>query len=361
MYRKTCLKINVNKYIENAKTFSSHTGKKVMAIIKADAYGLVDYVMGQYLETNGIDFFGVSSIEEAERLRNHGIKSDILVLSYVHDLGECKKNNLSVIVPNKLFIEEHKNNLEGIKVHIKINTGLNRLGILPSELQEVIDELTKYKADIVGIMTHFSCSENKEITEKDFSKFKEAVDSCDYKFKYIHTSATDAAIYLKDNISNYVRIGLGLLGDYDVEGEFPIKEVATLCAEIIDCKQIQKGEGVSYHRSYIADGNGYYLTCAIGYADGLDLRYSGKEVYVQGEIGTIVGSVCMDLIVVKVSKPYKIGSEVEIIGEHMPVSRRVKEIGNIAQKIITDISDRVPRVYYVDGKIDKEITTRFNS
>lgn len=361
MYRKTTLKINVNDYINNAKVFSSHTGKKVMAVIKADAYGLVDYVMGQYLENSGIDFFGVSSIEEALRLRNHGIKSDILVLSYVHDLEACKKNNLSIIVPNKLFIEEHKNNLEGLKVHIKINTGLNRLGILPSELQDVVNDLMNYKADIAGVMTHFSCSDDKEITEKDFIKFKEVVEKCDYKFKYVHTSATDAAIYLKDDISNYVRIGLGLLGSYDLEDKFPIKEVTTLTAEIIDCKQIQKGEGVSYHHSYIADGEGYYLTCAIGYADGLDLRYSGKEVYVQGEIGTIVGSVCMDLIIVKVSKPYKIGSEVEIIGEHMPVSRRVKEIGNIAQKIITDISDRVPRTYYVDGKLDKEVTTRFNS
>lgn len=359
MYRKTYLKVDVDNYIKNAEKYIKHTCKKLMGIVKADAYGVGDYMMAKYLEKDGTDFFGVSSLEEALRLRRHEIKSDILILSYVHDLNICKQNNFSVIIPNKIFIEEHKNNLKDIKVHIKINTGLNRLGIKPEELKEVIELLQKYNANIEGVMTHFACSENEEITNKHFSLFKEAVIDSEFNFKYIHTSATDAAIYLKDDISNYIRIGLGLLGSSSFPELFPLLNVTTLNAEVIDCKQVSAGEGVSYHGQYVSDGKGYYLTCAIGYADGLDLRYSGKEVYVQGEIGIIVGCVCMDLIIVKVNNPYQVGSEIEIIGEHIPVLRRVKEIGNNAQKIITDLSDRVPRVYYVNGKEEKEITSRF--
>ena len=359
MYRKTVLKINVDNYIKNANAFINHTGKKLMGIVKANAYGLVDYVMAEYLEKSGVDFFGVSSIEEALSLRNHGIKSEILVLSYAHDLEICKKNNLSVIIPNKHFINEYKDKLEGLKVHIKINTGLNRLGILPNEVKDVLNELLSYKTNVKGIMTHFACTDNKELTQKHYELFKSSVESCDYKFEYIHTSATDAAIFLKDDISNYIRIGLGLLGVANIDDEFPFSNVATLNAEVIDCKKINKGEGVSYHHNYVSDGEGYYLTCAIGYADGIDLRYSGKEVYINGEVGTIVGNICMDLLIVKVNNPYTIGSEIEIIGEHMPIKRRVNEIGNNACKIITDLSDRITRQYYKDGKLVKEIESRF--
>lgn len=360
MFRRTQLKINVDNYINNAKAFNTHTGKKVMGIIKADAYGLGDYPLGEYLEKNGVDFFGVSSIEEALRLRKHGMKSNILVLSYVHDVETCKKNDLSVIIPNKLFIEEHKEELKGLKTHIKINTGLNRLGINPNELKEVIDELESYGALIEGVMTHFAKAEDKEYTKKQYNIFKDVVEKANYSFKYIHTSATDAAIYLQDTISNYVRIGLGLLGASYLETPFKLYNVVTLLAEVIDCKKVNKGEGVSYGHLHISDGDGYYLTCAIGYADGIDFDYSGKEVYINGQVGTIVGKVCMDLIIVKVNNPCKVGEQVEIIGEHMPIQRRAKEIKSNYQKVITDISDRVTRQYYINGKLDKEINHRFD-
>ena len=360
MYRKTCLKINVDNCVDNVKMFADHTHKKVMGIVKANAYGLIDYELSKHLEKSGVDFFGVSSLEEAMRLRKHGIKSEILILSYIHDINKCKENNLSVIIPNRHFIEEHKQELNNLKVHIKLNTGLNRLGINPKEINEVIKDLLSYGALIEGVMTHYACAENIEYTEKQYKIFEDAVKSCGYQFKYIHTCATDAALHLKDEISNYVRIGLGISGVASSKPNIPLKPALTFCAEVIDCKQIEKGEGISYQHNYITDGNGYYLTCAIGYADGIDLKYSGKEVYVEDEVGMIVGNICMDLMVVKVNKPHKIGSQIEILGEHMDMYRRVQEIGGNAQKIMTDISDRVTRQYYINGKLDNEITERFD-
>lgn len=360
MLRKTQLNINVDNYIYNSKAFIAHTNKKMMGIIKANAYGLNDAVMGKFLEDSGVDFFGVATLDEALRLRNNGIKSNILVLSYAHDLDLCREKDFSVIIPNKQFVEENKDKLKGIKVHIKVNTGLNRLGLFPKDVNDILKTLINIGAKVEGIMTHYACTDNKEYTQKQFDLFKKTVKECNYDFKYIHSCATDAALYLKDDISNYIRIGLGLLGTANIEYDLPLKNVCTLLAEVIECKQLEKGEGVSYHHNYTADGNGYYLTCTIGYADGIDLRYSGKEVYVDGEIGTIVGNVCMDLLIVKTSKPHNIGSQIELIGEHMPISRRVKEIGNNACKIITDLSDRITRVYIKDNKVVLEKNQRFN-
>ena len=270
MYRKTFLKIDVDNYIKNAKAFAKHTNKKVMGIVKADAYGLCDYQMAGYLEKSGIDFFGVSSIEEALRLRKHNIKSDILVLSYAHDLEVLKNNNVSAIVPNKYFIDEYKDKLKGLRVHIKLNTGLNRLGIKPSELNEVVKELLSYGALVEGVMTHYAKPEEEEYTNIQYKRFEDAVKACDYKFKYIHTCASDAAIFLKDNISNYMRLGVGLLGVVPLLAPFELYPVISLYTEAIECKQLTKGEGVSYDHLHVSDGTGYYLTCTIGYADGLD-------------------------------------------------------------------------------------------
>ena len=360
MFRQTQLKINVDNYIKNAKAFGEHTKKKVMAIVKADAYGLCDYQMAGYLERSGIDFFGVSSIEEALRLRKHNIKADILVLSYAHDIEICKKNNISVIVPNKFFIAEYKDKLKDLRVHIKMNTGLNRLGILPSELNDTIKELINYGAKVEGVMTHYAKPEEEEYTNYQYKIFEEAVKNSNYNFKYIHTCASDAAIFLKDEISNYMRLGIGLLGAVPLDAPFELHNVVTLTAEVIDCKKLNKGDGVSYDHTHVSDGTGYYLTCTIGYADGLDFNYSGKEVYINGQIGTIVGKICMDLMMVRVENPCKVGDQVEIIGEHMSIDRRAKELHFAQQKVTTDISDRVTRQYYVNGKLEKEINYRFD-
>lgn len=361
MFRQTQLKINVDNYIKNANSFSGYTGKNLMGIVKADGYGLGDWTMAQYLENTGVDFFAVSSLEEALRLRKHNIRSNILILGYVHNLEEVKKNNLSVIIPTKLFIEEHKENLKDVKVHIKLNTGLNRLGILPEELNDVLKELRKYDAKVEGVMTHYAKATDKEYTEKQYRLFENAVKESNYVFKYIHTAATDAALYLKDTISNYVRIGIGLLGVAYVESPFELHPVVSLMAEVIECKKVKMGDGISYDHLHLSDGNGYYLTCAIGYADGIDFRYSGKEVYVNGQKGTIVGKVCMDLLIVKVDNPCKVGDQVELLGEHITIDQRAKEVGINYQKTVTDISDRVTRQYYVNGELDKEINNRFGN
>lgn len=358
MDRKTYLEINVDNIYHNYDLFVSKTGKKLIPVVKANAYETIDYKIASYLQEKGADFFAVSSLDEAIRLRKHNINSDILIMGYVHDLAAIKEYDLSIIIPTKEYAYEHKDELKGIKTHIKINTGLNRLGIIPSETKEVLELLLNNDAVVEGVMTHYACADDVDYTYQQYYLFKDTVESLNYNFKYIHTAATDAALYLEDEISNYTRIGLGLFGYTNIESDWDLKPALSLKAEIIACKKVNEGEGVSYGHHYISDGSGYILTAAIGYADGIDRRLEDKVVYVNDEKCKVVGTVCMDLIMIKSNNPHKIGEEVEIFGDHISVKERIKDFNTCCCRLITDISVRVTRIFKKDNKIDCSINER---
>lgn len=358
MQRNTFLEIDLDKLDYNVNLFISHTNKKMIAVVKANAYGGVDYKIAKHLESKGIDFFAVSSIEEAMKLRRHGVTSNILIMGYSHDLDIVRNNNLSVIIPNSDFVETNKEKLKDVKVHIKINTGLNRLGIFPEEAQTILKDLLKYGAKVEGLMTHMAIGEDREYTKHQYEVFRKVYDELNYPFKYVHSSATDAAIYLNDEISTHTRIGLGLYGYANIETDFPLKPALTLKGEIIYCKQLKKGEGVSYGHKWHCDGTGYVLTVAIGYADGLERNLTGKKVWVEDEEGEIVGTICMDLLMVHTEHPHPIGSHVSIIDEHHTVKKRARELDSCCCKIICDIQDRVERVYIENGVVNDMISPR---
>ena len=359
MYRKTYLEIDLDKVFANAELFERHTNKKLMAVVKSNAYGGIDYYIASILEKRGCDFFAVSSMEEAIRLRKHGITSNILIMGYVTAFDELRKNDLSVIVPSIEYVRKYSGYLKGIKVHIKVNTGLNRLGVFPDEVSETMELLEKGKANIEGIMTHMACGSDIDYTNKQYKLFESIVNSLNYKFKYIHSSATDPAIYLEDKISNYVRIGLGLYGYANIdEPDIGMKPALTLMGEVIQCKKVPEGQGISYGHDYISDGKGYILTVAVGYADGVSRDIKNHNVFVENEEGKVVGTVCMDLLMVKTDNYHEAGTVVEIIGEHHNLKDRAKEYGTNRCKIITDITDRVTRIYTLNGKVINELNPR---
>lgn len=358
MDRKTYLEINIDNIYDNYGTFLAKTNKKMIVVVKANAYGTTDYKIASYLEEKGVDFFAVSSLDEAIRLRKHNINSNILVMGYVHNLDLVREYNLSIIIPTKEYADKYKDELKGIKTHIKINTGLNRLGIIPSETKEVLELLLNNDAVVEGVMTHYACADDVDYTYQQYYLFKDTVESLNYNFKYIHTAATDAALYLEDEISNYTRIGLGLFGYTNIESDWDLKPAISLKAEIVACKKVEEGEGVSYGHHYISDGNSYILTAAIGYADGIDRRLEDKVVYIGNEKCTVIGAVCMDLIMIKSVNPHEVYEEVEIIGDHITINERKKDYESCCCKVITDISDRVTRIFIKDNKIDCEINER---
>ncbi len=358
--RKTYLEINEDAIRFNIHYLEEKSGKKLIGIIKANGYGTNDVYLANLLIGEGVKMLAVSSIDEAIYLRKCGIECEMLILGEV-DIDQfdyVRKYGFSIVTVSKDYVLNNIENFKGVKVHLKLNTGMNRIGILPNETHEVFDALNENGAVVTGIMTHYACSDSDdEFTLKQYKKFEEVVKSFDYDFEYIHSCNTDATVAFKDSVSNCVRCGNGTLGYSEKESE--LKESLALYTEVVNTKSVPEGEGVSYGQHYISDGKGYILTLPVGYADGFLRKNTGKEVYVGDEYGVIVGSVCMDQLMVHTENYHAPGEKVELFGEHISLKKRSEELETINYEIITGISDRVTRIFVKDGKEVKEINNRF--
>ena len=224
--------------------------------------------------------------------------------------------------------------------------------------RDALNILLAQNAKVEGVMSHLSSADcDTDYTNKQYALFKQAIEEMNYDFKYIHISSTDGSIILHDDICNYERIGLGLLGYSSYHTN--LLPCVSLKSEVINVKQIEKGETVSYGRHFVSDGSGYILTIPLGYADGFYRSNTGKKVYIGGEYGTIVGSICMDQMMIHTDKYYKVGSVVELIGEHISAKDRAKELNTITYELLTSLSERLTRVYLKDGKVVRKIDLRF--
>ena len=357
MFRNSYVEIDLDSIKNNADYFIKHSNKKLIGVVKANGYGTIDYMEALALKEVGVDFFAVSSLDEAMRLREHGIKDKVLILGYVPEAGMdlIREKDFSIVTLSKDFVLNA--NLKNVNVHLKINTGMNRIGIRPDEAKEVSELLKEKGANIEGIMSHFSSADtDKEYSLKQYETFKQCVASIQHTFSYIHMNATDSALFLNDDICNAQRIGLGLLGfsSYDAG----LKPAVRLFSEVSMVKKLEKGETVSYGRHYTSDGQGYILTLPIGYADGFYRANTGKPVYIKEEYGTIAGSICMDQLMVHTDSYHEVGTKVELFGDHISIVDRAKELGTITYELLTSLSDRLTRVYIKDGKTYKVIDQR---
>ena len=358
MYRNSYVEVDLDKLEHNIKYFLDRNNKKMIGVLKANGYGLADYVEADTLQKLGVDFFAVSSLDEALRLRKHHIKGEILILGYVPEdaLDIVKENDISIVTVSMDYISH--NNLSDVKVHLKIDTGMNRIGVRLDEVKDALNILLAQNAKVEGVMSHLSSADcDTDYTNKQYALFKQAIEEMNYDFKYIHISSTDGSIILHDDICNYERIGLGLLGYSSYHTN--LLPCVSLKSEVINVKQIEKGETVSYGRHFVSDGSGYILTIPLGYADGFYRSNTGKKVYIGGEYGTIVGSICMDQMMIHTDKYYKVGSVVELIGEHISAKDRAKELNTITYELLTSLSERLTRVYLKDGKVVRKIDLRF--
>ena len=357
MFRKTFAEVDLDAIKNNAEFFMKNSKKKIIGVVKANGYGSIDYMEAKTLQKTGVDFFAVSSLDEAMRLRNHDIKGKILILGYapMDHMDLIRENNISIVTISREYVE--KADLKDVNIHIKLNTGMNRIGIRPEEAKEVLTILKEKGANIEGITSHFSSADSDPaFSERQYQIFKNCVNSLQYDFPYIHMHATDSAIMIKDDICNYQRIGLGLLG-YSTYNA-PLKPSIRLFSEVTMAKKLNKGETVSYGRHFTSDGSGYILTLPIGYADGFYRANTGKNVYIEGEYAPIVGSICTDQMMIRTDKYYETGTPVEIYGDHINIEKRAEQLGTITYELLTGISDRVSRVFIKNGQIFKVIDQR---
>lgn len=375
VYRPTVAEIDLDAMTHNVNLFKERVANKVeiMAVVKADAYahGVIPIV--KHLKSIGINYFAVGFLEEGLQIRNSGIMDPILVLGYTPQDGIelAFKNDITLTIfslETLDYIDEVGERLQKkLKVHVKVDTGMGRIGIFPQDTNYFLQELDKAKwIEIEGIYTHFASADeaDKGLTLKQHDLFRDSIEELKRRVKnpYIHASNSAALIDLPHLEQNIARLGIslyGLLPSNEVNITYnDLSPVMSLKTRIIYLKKIQPGQTVSYGATFTAERETLVATLPIGYADGLSRRLSNKGfVLVEGKKAPIIGRVCMDQTMIDVTdiENVNIGSEVIIFGNQkgsfLSIDEHAELVGTINYELITLIGKRIPRVYYKDGEI----------
>lgn len=347
----------------NLRYFSSLLSEStgIIAVIKASAYGSGSHELAAFLEYSKVNYLAVAYVDEGIELRKNGIKTPIMVLnSSAEQWEECINWQLepevySLDYIHKLWAVESDRLL---KVHIKIDTGMNRLGISVNELTEAVHAIKNWPSNILveSIFTHLTSSEDDaddDFTHEQVISFEKAykfiVESLGYRPKK-HVLNTAGIRRFPEYHFDYVRLGLGLYG-IDVTDHFSdvLEKVHTLKARIIQIKTVKKGETVGYNRRGKLHDDGKVAIVNIGYADGF-LRLAGNGKYlvkIREKLYPVIGNINMDLTIVAIGQTdeIKVGDEVEIFGKNVAVETLAEACQTIPYEILCRIAPRIKRVY----------------
>lgn len=339
-----------------------------MGVVKADAYGHGAVAIGSELESMGVDFLAVAYLEEGVELRKAGIKVPIIVLcSPVKGNEEDFLDwNLTPVVFNindarSLSIASKKRGVKG-KVHVKVDTGMGRLGLLPREVKDFIKEILLLDGITVeGLLSHFAASEDEEQDEftKEqislFLKLKEEFLTAGIKPSYFHIANSAAIFSYPESLFNLVRAGITLYGAYpspSFEKKVALKPIMSIKTRIVHLKEVGAGFSISYGRTFITKRKSIIGTLSFGYADGYSRKFSNRAyVLVKGKKAPVVGRVCMDLTMVDLTDidGVRIGDEVVLLGrqgdEEITPQHWADWAETIPYEIFCSIGKRVPRIY----------------
>jgi len=341
-------------------------GVKMLAVVKADAYGHGAGPISKRLEKLGVEFLGVATAEEGVELRKWGVKSPILILGgiYGKEVELIFRYHLTPVVFRedslKLLSKEALRRKKKVAIHLKIDTGMGRLGVPMDRWSPFLSELIHLpKIEVEGILSHFSMAdEDESYTQQQWNDFEKAVNlakEMGVSFKYLHM-ANSATITLFPNYSgNLVRPGIMLYGSYPSPGFqrfIQLKPVMTLKTNIHFLKWVPPGTKISYGGTFVTRRPSLIATLPIGYADGYSRRLSNRgEVLIRGKRAPVVGKVCMDFIMVDVTDiPHvSLGDEVVLMGvqgkERITVEEIADKVNSISYEIFCLIGKRVPRLY----------------
>ncbi len=354
MYRNTYMEVNLDAIKENVEIIQGICKKRIIAVLKADAYGCGDSHVARAVLSAGASMLAVSSLDEALMLRNEGYEGKILILGATNqeDIEILIKERISVAAYSRAWLEAIKDkDLKGLMVHIKVDTGMNRIGYKDiDEIKEVLETLIAKGCIVEGIFTHYALADDASQvdTNRQFEALKNIVEELDYEFEWIHADNSDASVGFKEDFTNAVRLGIGMYGvnNYGIKLHYPI----SMHTRITMVKHIKKGEKVGYGLTYEAKEDEIIATLAIGYADGFVRANQGRCVYIDGEYCEIVGRICMDQTMVRLPREMEVGTEVEIFGPNIHLEDMAKDLNTIPYEIICLISGRVTRTYIWEEK-----------
>jgi alanine racemase len=370
--RPTWAEINLDHLSENLQSVKTFVGAdiEVMAVVKADAYGHGAVECAKRLSWEGVGWFAVATMEEAVELRQAGLAGRILVVGSVWPGQEREFLNFDITAQVICIEQAEALNSEAAKhdstakVHVKVDTGMNRVGFRPEDLQNAAERMAKFKnIEVEGIMSHFSSAEKlseNDFTDLQISKFADAirvVHNAGLRPNFIDIANSPGAVMHPLARGRMVRIGgllYGLAEDIiPVSVEQPIvKPIMSLFTRIAQIKTVPKGETIGYGRTFVAERDSVIATVPIGYNDGYRRGLSNKiHAIVNGKTAPVAGRISMDWTTLDVTDcgEVKHGDRVTIIGEDGDQTVSAKTLAEatdtISYEITCGIAVRVPRIY----------------
>lgn len=373
--KRTWAEINLDNLNYNYNFIKKMIGNDVrfLGVVKADAYGHGAVMISKKLEEIGADYLAVSNLEEAREIRKAGINMPILLLGHTpcDQVPTLIKYNVTQAVSCENKAVEYEKAAEKIgqklKVHIKIDTGMSRLGFLcsgslfESGVNAVLRSIKLPHLDVEGIFTHFSSSDDNstdsiEYTKKQFDLFKkliEAVENEGFKFKIKHCANTGAVACYPETYMDMVRPGLLLYGYGDYAKKMGLRPVMSLKTIISTIKYYEPGTAISYGRHFTTDKKTRIAVLPIGYADGffrcLSDKYSLLSKYGKAPIR---GRICMDMCMIDITDYPKldVGDDITVFGIGNPIEDMASMADTIPYELTCAVSKRVPRIYILNGK-----------
>ncbi len=363
--QETVLEIDLKVLKHNFEYIKSKTQKstKILAVVKAFAYGSHPETIANYLQGLDVDYFAVAYVSEGVALRDAGIIKPVLVLhpqavNFKTLIERCLEPSLySTKILNEFIAAASEEKQSNYPVHIKFNTGLNRLGFGESDIDHIISKLKETNSVFAkSLFSHLAASEDlseKPFTNQQILNFKTIAEAFSKKIEYqpmLHICNTSGILNYPEAHLDMVRTGIALYGFGNSEKENKnFKPITTLKSVISQIHEIEKGETLGYNRAYKSKTLVKSATIPIGHADGIGRHYGNGKGYViiNDKPAPILGNVCMDMIMVDITNIHcKEGDEVIIFGNHPhSASEFSKTAQTISYEIITAISPRVKRVF----------------
>lgn len=363
---QTVLEINLNAIAHNLKEYQKllQPTTKVMAMVKAFAYGSGGTEVAGILQYHKVDYLGVAYADEGVELRKAGITLPIMVMN-------PEESSFDAIVENNLEPEIYsfdllhsfdsflkKEGLQQYPVHIEIETGMNRLGFAVNEMEKLGNELhSTFSFKVQTVFSHLAASE--ETAQDDFTleqsnRFSKAATELEKTlgYSFIKHIANSAAVVRHPQLHlDMVRLGIGLYGvDGTASGKLQLQTAATLRSTVAQLKHLKAGESVSYNRKGVVKRDSTIATVRLGYADGYPRRLGNGtgRMFINGKLAPVIGTVCMDMTMVDVTDIPNIqeGDELIVFGKELPVQTLAEWAGTIPYEIMTGVSQRVKRVYF---------------
>ncbi len=365
-FRETVLDIDLKAVTHNFNFITSklQENTKLLAVVKAFAYGSDAQEVAKHLERLNVDYFAVAYAHEGVALRKAGVTTSILVLhsqpiNFKLLIEYCLEPSIySMRVLNEFITITTKEKQKNYPVHIKFNTGLNRLGFNVNDSNEIAATLESTEnIKVASIFSHLAASEAKEeklFTLQQIEAFKKVAIALKNKLNYnpiLHLCNTSGILNYPEAHFDMVRSGIGLYGfGNNSEIDKNLKPISTLKTCISQIHSLKKGDSLGYNRAFIANKDTKTATLPIGHADGINRAFGNKKgfVFINNKKAYIIGNVCMDMIMVDVTDiNCQEGDEVIIFDANYNANTLAESVNSISYELLTSVSQRIKRTFYL--------------